>query len=429
MGAGVRDRSPRRGADQLDRAYAIRQMPCSTGSNMMSPILFMSADPTDTARLRLGQEMRDVRERLLLSKSASNFSFLCRTSMRPGDITQALFEAEPQFVHFSGHGTELGLCFENDQGETHSVTPDALGELFSLFGTTIKCVVLNACFSVHQARAIVRHIPFVVGMGREIGDAAAIAFAVGFYKALGAGRDIPEAFRFGLVELKLLNIPEYATPVLLERDLGLSDFIKRDQAATRDFGTTHALIRVCRRREEEWLIRTGYYPTLQDALDEIYVHIVAGEGFPPYSYGREWVLVKSFGLKPCSRRIIAPFNWVEVGNRRSCHDIAPGWSLQPPSAVGLLPDTQWEITFDPAKIDALAFLTNSDGLLEELEENPKFLWHVLDSPYARARRRDAADVVATRFKHLLVFQPRWKFEKCSGAVFEDEYVPDERRLV
>jgi CHAT domain len=393
---------------------------------MTNTILFMSADPTDTARLRLGQGMRDVRERLLLSKSASNYVFLCRTSMRPGDITQTLFETEPQFVHFSGHGTESGaLCFENDQGETHAVTLDALGELFSLFSTTIKCVVLNACFSVHQARAIVRNIPFVVGMKKEIGDAAAIAFAVGFYKALGAGRDVPEAYRFGLVELKLLNIPEHATPVLLERDSGLTEFIKKDQAGARDFATTHASIRIMRprkeaflqQRQEEWLIRTGSYLTLQDALDKIYAHIVADEGLPPHSYGSEWILVNQFASKfSFWRHVIAPFNWVEAGNRRSCHDIAPGWSLQPPSVTGLLPDTEWEITFDPAKIDAFAVLTNSDVLPNVFERNPKIHAALLDSDYLR--RCKAADVVATHFKHILVFEEWADFGK-KGAVFVD----------
>jgi hypothetical protein len=347
---------------------------------MTNTILFMSADPTDTARLRLGQGMRDVRERLLLSKSASNYVFLCRTSMRPGDITQTLFETEPQFVHFSGHGTESGaLCFENDQGETHAVTLDALGELFSLFSTTIKCVVLNACFSVHQARAIVRNIPFVVGMKKEIGDAAAIA----------------------------------------------TEFIKKDQAGARDFATTHASIRIMRprkeaflqQRQEEWLIRTGSYLTLQDALDKIYAHIVADEGLPPHSYGSEWILVNQFASKfSFWRHVIAPFNWVEAGNRRSCHDIAPGWSLQPPSVTGLLPDTEWEITFDPAKIDAFAVLTNSDVLPNVFERNPKIHAALLDSDYLR--RCKAADVVATHFKHILVFEEWADFGK-KGAVFVD----------
>jgi hypothetical protein len=33
-----------------------------------------------------------------------------------------------------------------------------------------------------QAEAIVKHIPYVIGMSKAIGDKAAIEFAVGFYR-------------------------------------------------------------------------------------------------------------------------------------------------------------------------------------------------------------------------------------------------------
>ena len=61
----------------------------------------------------------------------------------------------------------------------------------------MKCVVLNACYSVAQANAISKHIDYVVGMKKAIGDEAAIKFAVGFYDALGAGRDFETAYKFG----------------------------------------------------------------------------------------------------------------------------------------------------------------------------------------------------------------------------------------
>lgn len=47
-----------------------------------------------------------------------------------------------------------------------------------------------------QAEAIAEHIPYVIGMSAGIKDKAAIEFAVGFYDALGAGKEIDDAFRF-----------------------------------------------------------------------------------------------------------------------------------------------------------------------------------------------------------------------------------------
>ncbi|MBW4693140.1 MAG: CHAT domain-containing protein [Lyngbya sp. HA4199-MV5] len=178
-------------------------------------ILFLASDPSDAARLRLGQELRDIRERLQLSKHRHKFALESRECVRPGDISQAIFDVEPRIVHFSGHGTTIGeLCLEDIFGKIQPVQPSALAALFELVADQITCVVLNACYSEVQAKAIAKHIPFVVGMNQAIGDKAAIAFAVGFYKALGAERQFEAAYKFGCTEIQLQGISEYSTPIL-----------------------------------------------------------------------------------------------------------------------------------------------------------------------------------------------------------------------
>lgn len=186
-------------------------------------ILFLTADPSDAARLRLGQELRDIRERLQLAKERDRFVLESRESVRPGDITQAIFDVEPQIVHFSGHGKSTGeLCFEDLLGKNQPVQPDALAALFELVADQINCVLLNACYSEVQAQAIAAHIPFVIGMNQAIGDQAAIAFAVGFYKALAANRTIDSAYKFGCVEIRLQGIPEHLIPVLYIKQTSVS---------------------------------------------------------------------------------------------------------------------------------------------------------------------------------------------------------------
>ncbi|MBW4478349.1 MAG: AAA-like domain-containing protein [Tolypothrix brevis GSE-NOS-MK-07-07A] len=181
-------------------------------------ILFLTAEPTDSAKLRLGRELEDIKERLRLANLQGMFVLEERRSARPQDISQAIHDFKPNIVHFSGHGESTGeLCFENELGNTKPVTPEALAALFKLVTAHVNCVVLNACYSDIQALAIVEHIPFVIGMKRAIGDKAAIAFAVGFYKALGAKRSIEEAYEFGCVEIQLQGIPEESTPVLRKK--------------------------------------------------------------------------------------------------------------------------------------------------------------------------------------------------------------------
>jgi len=190
-------------------------------SNHRVKILFLASDPSDAARLRLGQELRDIREKLQLSKNRDRFVLESRESVRPGDITQAIFDVEPNIVHFSGHGLDTGeLCFEDVLGNVQVIKPNALAALFELVADQINCVVLNACHSEIQAEAIAEHIPFVVGMSNTIGDKAAIAFAVGFYKALGADHSIEKAYKFGRAEIGIEGIPENLTPVLYSRKVG-----------------------------------------------------------------------------------------------------------------------------------------------------------------------------------------------------------------
>ena len=178
-------------------------------------ILFLSADPSDEARLPLGEEVREIEEKLRLSRHRDRFAFHQRHAVRPADLIQALLDHQPQIVHFSGHGAGItGLCLEGQDGRTHLVTASALSSLFREFAEAVQCVILNACYSEHQANAIAVHIKYVIGMTGAIGDVAAIAFTNGFYQALGAGKVFEDAYRLGRVQVELVVPTEELIPVL-----------------------------------------------------------------------------------------------------------------------------------------------------------------------------------------------------------------------
>ena len=185
----------------------------------MTTILFLAADPTDASRLRLGEEVREIQEKLQLAKLGDNFVLHQRFSVRPADVSQALLDLSPQIVHFSGHGTDTGaICVEDSLGKRHPIQAEDLAALFEQFSSHVICVVLNACYSETQAKAIARYIDYVIGMNQPIGDKAAIAFSRGFYQALGAGRSIEEAYKLGCVQIRLQGIPEHLTPVLISKE-------------------------------------------------------------------------------------------------------------------------------------------------------------------------------------------------------------------
>lgn len=86
--------------------------------------------------------------------------------------------------------------------------------MFFALKESIFCVVLNACYSEQQAKAIANHIDCVIGMSKAISDAAAISFSTSFYQALGYGKDVKTAFNLGCGQIDLESCDEYETAKL-----------------------------------------------------------------------------------------------------------------------------------------------------------------------------------------------------------------------
>lgn len=197
----------------------------------MRKILILSANPQNTSPLRLDEEVRQIQAGLERAKKREQFEIISKWAVRSDDLRRALLDYEPEIVHFSGHGTgKQGLILESS-GVMQLVSSESLAGLFKLFGDKIQCVVLNACYSEFQAQAAYEHINCVVGMSQEIGDEAAIKFAIGFYDALGAGRSYKDAFEFGCNSIDLAGIQEVSTPILKLRN-----------HITKDFSLNHKLI-------------------------------------------------------------------------------------------------------------------------------------------------------------------------------------------
>lgn len=182
--------------------------------NTLKSILLLTANPISTNSLRLQEEEEKIKIRLRLA-GYGKVPIHSHGATTPIDIQQSMLDFKPQIVHFSGHGAEQdGLVFEDVTGQAKLVSSEALANLFKLFCDRVECVVLNACYSESQAKAIAQHIPYVIGMSQAIGDRAAIEFAIGFYTALGAGETIEFAYKLGCNTIQLVGIPEHLTPVL-----------------------------------------------------------------------------------------------------------------------------------------------------------------------------------------------------------------------
>ena len=201
---------------QQDTVHLVVRPAASTGPRERT-ILYLAASPRDLAPLRSDLEMRKVMDRLQLSQLRDRYRLEYRPAARFADISQALMDHQPYILHFSGHGDRDGnLCVEDERGCGDLLTPEGLADLFGQHRATLRCVVLNACYTRRLAEAIVVNIDHVIGMRNRIGDEAAIDFSEGFYLGLFGGMTVPEAFQRGRSHLRsrLATEAQYLTPVL-----------------------------------------------------------------------------------------------------------------------------------------------------------------------------------------------------------------------
>jgi CHAT domain-containing protein len=179
-------------------------------------ILFLAANPKGTKHLGLDEEIREITQKVNAAKHRASIEIVQAWAVTPDDLLQALNQHQPHVVHFSGHGNLSGQIVLNDEkGNSKAVSKEAISALFRTLKDNVQVVLLNACFSQSQAEGIIENIPCAIGMSRAIGDNAAIAFAGSFYRALGFGRSVQDAFDQGVTALMLEGIPEEKTPKLL----------------------------------------------------------------------------------------------------------------------------------------------------------------------------------------------------------------------
>lgn len=182
-------------------------------------VLWLAANPSSTQKLRLDEEMRAIAEKVYASEFRERLELQSGWAVRPDDLLQLLNRYKPHILHFSGHGSHAGeLILVANNGSPKPIDTWTIKSLFMALKDNIQVVILNACYSRTQAEAIIEVINCAIGMNDSIGDQAAITFAASFYRALGFGRSVQQAFDQGKVALLLEGIPEEDTPELLVKN-------------------------------------------------------------------------------------------------------------------------------------------------------------------------------------------------------------------
>ena len=159
-------------------------------------ILFVAANPIDTTRLRLDEEVRYIKESLRKSSKGSMFELDQEWSVRWDDLRSHLLTHTPDILHISGHGSNKGIILEDENGHAHTVSAEILNNLLMLFSDKIRLVIINTMYSEEMCKALARSIDFVIGMSGGVPDKQAAKFSAALYEALADNKDIKSAFEF-----------------------------------------------------------------------------------------------------------------------------------------------------------------------------------------------------------------------------------------
>ncbi len=168
-------------------------------------VLFMAASPEDEAQLRLDKEIREIEQRLRETKHRDSIRFVPKVARQLTDLMRDLNEVRPHIVHFSGHGNEGELAFENDEGRAQPLSNDTLGVLLAATSDRIRLAVFNSCQSAAQAVLATDYVSFAIGMETSVEDENAKTFAAQFYNSLGFGKTITAAFEQAKAQVVLVH--------------------------------------------------------------------------------------------------------------------------------------------------------------------------------------------------------------------------------
>lgn len=258
---------------------------------MRRTILLLSANPDDTTRLRLDQEFSKIEKGLERSRGRNDFVLCQKLAVGPEDLHRALLDHRPQIIHFAGHSTYAdGIILEDSNGQAFVVPEQALSDFFRLFAQ-IECVFLNACYMEKQAQAISQYIGYVVGMPVEVDDDVAIAFAVAFYDAIGAGETYEFAYKIGCSAMRMHGIPDNLMPIFIESPKS-AETHERYQQAYNEYIAKQESQRLKQEREQRKIIADAIHSYGKEIVQDLLERLASSQSItkqePAHSLSGRW---------------------------------------------------------------------------------------------------------------------------------------------
>lgn len=195
----------------------------------ISKILVVSARPHTTKPTELEQETARIKQVVQKTPQGKEISVEKLPAIFYEDLTLAIAQKQPHLIHFCGADTLEGLVFASETQDARLLDPGQLTQLFQEFGRSVKCVILDRCLSVLQADAISDCIKTTIAIDADMGGEGANLFTTEFYRWIGYGEGINEAFEMGCLALQAErvkirgNLPQPLVPQLIVKNQSIPE--------------------------------------------------------------------------------------------------------------------------------------------------------------------------------------------------------------
>lgn len=185
-------------------------------------ILFLCANPTNANPLQLDREVRELQ---LAIESTSNggpsLKVATRWATQPLDLLREMRALHPTVLHFSGYGArdaDGGIYLQDSiSNEARLISAEAFRATLAAAGSSIRLIVLSACYTVPLAAKLLEIVDCVIGVHGIINEEGARGFTRDFYRALATGHSVASATLIGNDCPELQRATERGRPTLQTR--------------------------------------------------------------------------------------------------------------------------------------------------------------------------------------------------------------------
>jgi hypothetical protein len=178
-------------------------------------VLFLPVDPAQFQAAQLDEAVSRISQKVRAHEPCDSVELVACWAVNAKDLYQALMGMTPCIVHFCRLGSDAKeLVILDEKRRQMSLSPEALMHLFGSLSCRVCVLVMEAPCSSGQARTLDEITDCRIEANRPLSDDAATLFAGTFYRALGLGRSVREAFDLGRAALLDDGVPRDDMPLL-----------------------------------------------------------------------------------------------------------------------------------------------------------------------------------------------------------------------